>query len=454
MTNLPLESKTEMPLGSDTDIPLEPGSGFPLQTLNDLDAFTEIMDECNYKAYQEAKNYASYSTREMGGYSDEIMDRFKRFNFVDQSLPSQAFGVEGKCVDMLSELWNAPNPKDVLGLTTTGSSEACILAGLSLKQNWKNCKAGKGKPNLVISSEYHVTWEKFCRLFDVELRAVPITATNLNLDIDHAISLCDENTIGVVAILGSSGLGLLDDVETLNNKLEVFNASNDLNITIHVDAASGGFFTPFTDPNLVWDFRLKLVTSINASGHKYGLVYPSVGWILWKTKIIFPEEMSFSLNYIGGTIENVSLNFSKPMAQVLAQYYQFKRLGREGYAKIHNKSRRLALMLIEELKKFGCFEIINDGKGLPVVCWVLKTELHLDFTLFDLADRLKKAGLFIPAYTLPSNLTDLVVQRVVINSDIHIDEIRGIVRDIAKSLKVLAPALKTAASPAKILECV
>lgn len=427
-----------------TELPSERGINFPLSSTSDLDAFDQVMEECEYQKYQSAKNYASYSTREMGGYSDKLLDRFKNFNFVDQSLPPRAFGIETKCIDMLSELWNAPDPENVFGLTTTGSSEACILAGLSLKQVWQNKKKQTGKPNLVISSEYHVTWEKFCYFFDVEMRAVPITRKNLSLDVDHAISMCDENTIGVVAILGSSGIGLYDNVELLNSKIDTYNLKTGYDINIHVDAASGGFYAPFMQPDLVWDFQLEWVTSINASGHKFGLVYPSVGWALWKNKECFPSEMKFSINYIGGIVKNMSLNFSKPLAHIIAQYYQFKSLGKEGYTKSHTECSNVATFLNEELEKMGCFDIINNGEDLPVVCWGLKHEATAGFNLFELSDKLKEHGWYIPAYTLPSNLENNTVQRIVITSDIDIPEVKAILKDMAKSLKALSPAPKLA----------
>jgi glutamate decarboxylase len=281
-----------------------------------------------------------------------------------------------------------------------------------------------------------VCWEKFCRYWEVEPRFVPMEGNRFHLEATEAIKLIDENTIGVIAIMGSTFDGSYEPVQEINDVLEKLNRETGWQVPLHVDGASGGFIAPFLDPDLVWDFRLKWVKSINASGHKYGLVYPGVGWIIWRDRQELPEELIFHCNYLGGDLPNFALNFSRPGNQVVAQYYNFLLLGKEGYRQIHQACRDTALYLSGEIAKMGPFELITDGSTIPVFAWKLKETIsdQYNYILFDLADKLRERGWLVPAYTMPKNRQDLTVQRVVIKEGFSRDMAELLLRDIRSAI--------------------
>ncbi len=265
------------------------------------------------------------------------------------------------------------------------------------------------------------------------MRIIPMELGMYKLDVNKAIEMCDENTIGIVPIMGITYTGQYDDVKELNDKLDVFNIKTGYNIPIHVDAASGGFITPFIQPELKWDFRLKWVHSISASGHKYGLVYPGVGWVVWKKEEYLPKDLIFYVDYLGGEMPTMAINFSRPGNQVLAQYYQFLRLGFEGYTKIQKRSRDVALYLSSKISKVDEFELVTDGSDIPVFCWTMK-ETPDNWTLYDLADRLLMNGWQVPAYSMPENIEDMVVQRIVVKHEMSFDMADMLLNDINKQL--------------------
>jgi glutamate decarboxylase len=341
---------------------------------------------------------------------------------------------------MIARLWNAPKGAAATGCSTIGSSEAAMLGGMALKWQWRKRRQKEGKPtdkpNLVMGINVQVCWEKFCRYWEVEPRFVPMEGNRFHLDATEAIKLIDENTIGVIAIMGSTFDGSYEPVQEINDALEKLNRETGWQVPLHVDGASGGFIAPFLDPDLVWDFRLKWVKSINASGHKYGLVYPGVGWIIWRDRQELPEELIFHCNYLGGDLPNFALNFSRPGNQVVAQYYNFLRLGKEGYRQIHQACRDTALYLSGEIAKMGPFELITDGSTIPVFAWKLKETIsdQTNYSLFDLADKLRERGWLVPAYTMPKNRQDLTVQRVVIKEGFSRDMAALLLRDIHSAI--------------------
>jgi glutamate decarboxylase len=315
-----------------------------------------------------------------------------------------------------------------------------MLGGMALKWQWRKRRQKEGKPtdkpNLVMGINVQVCWEKFCRYWEVEPRFVPMEGNRFHLNATEAIKLIDENTIGVIAIMGSTFDGSYEPVQEINDALEKLNRETGWQVPLHVDGASGGFIAPFLDPDLVWDFRLKWVKSINASGHKYGLVYPGVGWIIWRDRQELPEELIFHCNYLGGDLPNFALNFSRPGNQVVAQYYNFLRLGKEGYRQIHQACRDTALYLSGEISKMGPFELITDGSTIPVFAWKLKETIsdQSNYSLFDLADKLRERGWLVPAYTMPKNRQDLTVQRVVIKEGFSRDMAALLLRDIYSAI--------------------
>lgn len=358
---------------------------------------------------------------------DECMDK----NMIDKDEYPQTAEIEGRCVRMLADLWNAPGP-GAPGCSTTGSSEAAMLGGLAMKWRWRAGRRAAGqpadKPNLVCGP-VQICWEKFARYWDVELRQIPMASDRLIMSPDEAVKRCDENTIGVVPTLGVTFTGDYEPVAAVSAALDGLQARTGLDIPMHVDAASGGFLAPFCAPDLVWDFRLPRVKSINASGHKFGLAPLGAGWVVWREKGDLPEDLVFNVNYLGGDMPTFALNFSRPGGQIIAQYYNFLRLGREGYAKIHGACYGTARWFAAELAGLGPFEIIYGGDpaaGIPCVSWKLRDGLKVPFGLYDLADRLRVRGWQVPAYSMPPDREDLVVQRILVRN--------GVTRDLASAL--------------------
>ena len=292
------------------------------------------------------------------------------------------------------------------------------------------------KPNMVMGINVQICWDKFCRYWEIEPRLVPMEGDRYMLNAEEAIKLCDENTIGVVGILGTTFTGQYEPIKEINDALDELNKKTGWDIPIHVDGASGGFIAPFIQPKLEWDFRLKWVKSINASGHKYGLVYPGVGWVVWRDKEELPKDLIFYVNYLGGEMPTFALNFSISGNQVVAQYYNLLRLGKEGYKRIQQSCQDVALYLSGEIAKMGPFELISDGSDIPVFAWKLKEETN--YSLFDMAERLRDRGWLVPAYTMPKNLEDLIVQRVVVKEGFSHDMANLLLDDMRRHLKALA----------------
>lgn len=385
-------------------------------------------------------NLATFVTTWMEPEAKQLMAETFDKNMIDKDEYPQTAEIELRCVNMIARLWNAPENEAATGCSTIGSSEAAMLGGMALKWQWRKRRQKEGKPtdkpNLVMGINVQVCWEKFCRYWEVEPRFVPMEGNRFHLDATEAIKLIDENTIGVIAIMGSTFDGSYEPVQEINDALEKLNRETGWQVPLHVDGASGGFIAPFLDPDLVWDFRLKWVKSINASGHKYGLVYPGVGWIIWRDRQELPEELIFHCNYLGGDLPNFALNFSRPGNQVVAQYYNFLLLGKEGYRQIHQACRDTALYLSGEIAKMGPFELITDGSTIPVFAWKLKETIsdQTNYSLFDLADKLRERGWLVPAYTMPKNRQDLTVQRVVIKEGFSRDMADLLLRDIHSAI--------------------
>lgn len=401
-------------------------------------AYQIVHDECMLDGNARL-NLATFVTTWMEPEAQQLMMETMDKNMIDKSEYPQTAEIEKRCVNIIARLWNSREHHNSTGCSTVGSSEACMLGGLALKWRWREKRKKNNqpcdKPNLVLSSGFQVVWEKFCRYWDIEMREVPMEPGMYRLDIDKALEMCDENTIGIVPIMGITYTGQYDDVKQLNDKLHKFNKEKGLEIPIHVDAASGGFITPFIQPELEWDFKLEWVHSISTSGHKYGLVYPGVGWVVWKDKKYLPDDLIFTVDYLGGEMPTMAINFSRPGNQVLAQYYQFLRLGREGYTRIQSTCRDIALHLSWNIAKMGPFELITDGSDIPVFCWKLKDDASKNWDLYDLADRLKMDGWLVPAYTMPVNVEDLVVQRIVVKQGMSYDMANLLLNNIRESLQ-------------------
>ena len=357
-------------------------------------------------------------------------------NMIDKDEYPQTAEIEMRCVHMLAELWHAPEAKQAPGTSTIGSSEACMLGGLALKWRWreKMRKAGKpaDRPNLVLGTNTQVCWHKFVRYWDIEERQVPLEGDEHVTDPERAAQACDENTIGVISVLGSTFTGDYENVEALSSALDALQERTGLDIPIHVDGASGAFVAPFLQPELRWDFQLPRVKSINTSGHKYGLVYPGVGWVIWREAADLHPDLIFNVDYLGGTMPTLAINFSRPASQVVAQYYNLIRLGKTGYRAIHQACQDVAVRLSRQIADLGPFRPVSGGTDLPVLSWTLKDAAH--WSLYDLADRLRDRGWQVPAYRMPANRQILVVQRVVVRNGLTCDLADMLVKDIRRHL--------------------
>ncbi len=385
-------------------------------------------------------NVATFVSTWMEPQAERLMAECLDKNMIDKDEYPQTAALETRCVNILADLWHAPEQDEATGCSTTGSSEAAMLAGMALKRRWRKRREADGmpadKPNIVMGSNVQVCWEKFANYWEVEMRLVPMEGDTYHLTPDRAVEYCDENTIAVVAVLGSTFDGSYEPVADICAALDAFENDKGIDVPVHVDGASGAMFAPFLDPDLVWDFRLPRVASINTSGHKYGLVYPGVGWIVWRDVDALPDELIFRVNYLGDTMPTFALNFSRPGAQVVAQYYNFLRLGFEGYRRVQQYGRDVATGLAASLEELGPFDLLTRGDELPVFAFALKPEVE-NFTVFDLSLALRERGWQVPAYTFPENRTDLAVLRVVVRRGFTHDMADLLLADVKRQLKRL-----------------
>ncbi|MCL2731280.1 MAG: glutamate decarboxylase [Actinomycetia bacterium] len=384
-------------------------------------------------------NLATFVTTWMEPQATLLMTECVDKNMIDKDEYPRTAELERRCVAILSDLWNAPDPAKTVGCSTTGSSEACMLAGMALKRRWSKRTPGypaTARPNLVMGANVQVCWEKFCTFWEVEARLAPMRGDRLHLDAESAMELVDENTIGVVAVLGSTFDGSYEPVAEICAALDDYEKRTGVHVPVHVDGASGAMIAPFLDQDLVWDFRLPRVASINTSGHKYGLVYPGVGWALWRDADELPEELVFRVNYLGGDMPTFALNFSRPGAQVVAQYYSFLRLGFDGYRAVQQASRDVARSVAGQFAAHEQFRLITHGDQLPVFA-VTTTPDVKNFDVFDVSRRLRERGWLVPAYTYPADREDLAVLRVVCRNGFSKDLASLLMADIERLLPEL-----------------
>ncbi|MEG0476569.1 MAG: glutamate decarboxylase [Raoultibacter sp.] len=422
---------------SDAAMPLDAMNTSPIDPRVTYEMITEYLSiEGNA-----TQNLTTFCQTYMDPTATKIMAENMDKNAIDKDEYPMTADLENRCVAMLGTLWHA-NPKNPpLGTSTVGSSEACMLGGLGMLFRWKaNAKARKldtcaKRPNLVISSGYQICWEKFCRYWDIEMRLVPLEEDKLSLNMDTVMSFVDSYTIGITAILGITYTGKYDDVETLDGLVEAYNKKHPkFPIKIHVDGASGAMVAPFINPELKWDFCLKNVCSINTSGHKYGLVYPGIGWVLWRDKESLPKDLIFWVSYLGGEEATMAINFSRSASQIVGQYYVFMRNGFEGFREIHQRTLDVARYLAAEIEGMGLFEMYEAATNIPIVCWGLKKNAKVPWSLYDLSDRLRMSGWLVPAYPLPSDLQDVIVQRVVGRQDLSLPLAIKLVEDMKKEI--------------------
>ncbi len=403
--------------------PLMPLRSLPDHGLGEQISYELISSELLLDG-QARLNLATFVTTWMPSLAGRLMDETADKNIIDKDEYPQTAAIEERCVNIIADLWHADPDEQATGCSTTGSSEAAMLCGLALKWRWRERMRAAGKPtdrpNLVTGANVQVCWEKFMRYWDVEPRLVPMEGERYHLSAAEAIARCDENTIGVVGVLGSTFDGSYEPIAEIAAALDDLKARTGLDVPLHVDAASGGFIAPFLQPELEWDFRIPRVQSINASGHKYGLVYPGVGWAIWRNPQALPKDLIFDVNYLGGHMPTFALNFSRPGSEVIAQYFMFTSLGRQGYTRVLQNAQDVALTLSDGIAQMGPYRLLSRGDELPVFAFTLKDEVK-NYTVFDVSDRLRQRGWLVPAYTFPENLEDLSVLRIVVRAGMTLD---------------------------------
>ncbi len=418
-----------------------PKSGFPDRERNPRFVYSAVSDELMLDG-NARQNLATFCQTWEEPEVHKLMDACIDKNMVDKDEYPQTAEIEARCVRMLADLWNACEGV-ATGTSTTGSSEAAMLGGLAMKRRWEARQKAAGKPTdkpNLITGPVQICWHKFTRYWDIEHREIPMEKGRLLMTPEEVLKLCDENTIGVVPTLGVTFTGEYEPVKAVSEALDQYQMDTGLDIPIHVDGASGGFLAPFCAPDLEWDFRLPRVKSINASGHKFGLAPLGVGWVMWREEADLPESMVFWVNYLGGNMRDIALNFSRPGGQIVCQYYNFLRLGREGYRKVHEACYRSAEYLADQIAQIGPFEIVYDGdmaRGIPAVSWKLKEGADPGFTLFDLADRLRARGWQVPAYTMPANCSDQAIQRILVRNGVSRDLSSLLMDDMKAALEHL-----------------
>lgn len=387
-----------------------------------------------------SQNLATFCTTWSDTETRKLMDDAMSKNLVDKDEYPQTAAIESRCVHILGDLWHAPADADAMGCSTTGSSEAAMLAGLAMKWRWREAREKTGKPtdrpNLVCGP-VQICWEKFARYFDVELRQVPLRADATGLEPDQLSDYVDENTIGVVAILGVTFTCAYEPVAQIAAALDAIEDKTGLDIPIHVDAASGGFVAPFLRPDLEWDFRVGRVASINSSGHKYGMAPLGVGWVVWRSQSLLPKGLVFDVDYLGGNVPTFALTFSRPGSQVIAQYFTLLRLGRRGYTEVQQVCADTAQWLGKHIAQAGPFDMLYDGHGgLPAVSYRLK-DGYDRFSLYDLTDQLRMRGWQVPTYELPPDRENTVIQRILIRHGTSRDTAALLMDDIHRSIEQL-----------------
>ncbi len=425
---------------------------FPEEGMDARAAYEMIHEELNLDGIPEL-NLATFVTTYMEPEAKTLFMENAHKNFIDSFEYPQIKKEEIRIVNILSRLYNAPENTEFTGASTIGSSESIMLALLAHKWNWKEKMKKQKKdishPNIVFGADTHVVWDKFAKYFDVEPRVVPLDSKTLVADPERLVSMVDENTIAVGAVMGTTFTGAFDNVKKINTLLEKLKADRGLDVPIHVDAASAGFITPFIEPDLEWDFRLSHVKSINVSGHKFGLVYPGIGWLLFKDKSDLPEDLVFYVNYLGNDMPTYTLNFSKSSSNIAPQYYNIIRLGKSGYRQIAENMMANARYLGEKLKTIRNLEIVSNAEHIPVVTFKQKNKDVYD--LFDLSSAIRSYGWIVPAYSLPADASDTVLMRVVVRESFSRDMAELFLDSLKRAMDTLSghSTRKSSVSPRK-----
>lgn len=403
------------------------------------------------------QNLCTFVQTYMEPEAAELMKETLEKNAIDKDEYPMTADLENRCVKIIQNLWHANPDEEPMGTSTVGSSEACMLGGLAALFRWKALAKAAGidiysshRPNLVITSGYQVCWEKFCRYWDIEMRLVPMEADHLYMTAEDAMKYVDDHTICVVCLLGITYTGRYDDVKGVDAALTEYNKTAKVPVRIHVDGASGAMVAPFIEPDLDWDFKLPNVWSISTSGHKYGLVYPGIGWVCWRSKEALPEDLIFWVSYLGGQEATMAINFSRSASQIIGQYYVFMRNGFEGYKEIQMRTMDVAHHLVQGIKELGIFIMYEEATEVPILCWSLDPKAGKKWTLYDLDDRLRMHGWQIPAYPLPANMEHVTCQRIVTRADLSMTMADKFLKDMKAEIANLDNATVIGAQDSNI----
>jgi glutamate decarboxylase len=422
----------------------------PKQGMSAEAAYQLVHDELNLDG-NPALNLASFVTSWMEPQADRLATETLNKNLIDQDEYPQTEVVHERVVSMIGRLFHAPAGERPTGTATIGSSEAIMLAMLAHKRSWQLRRRAAGKsverPNMVMGADVHTCWEKFARYFEVEARIAPMAEGRYTIGAEQVQPLIDENTIAVAGVLGTTFTGQADDFASIDALLGRLESERGLYVPLHIDAASGGFVAPFSQPELKWDFRLPRVRSINVSNHKFGLVYPGMGTVVFRDRSDLPEELVFHINYLGGDMPNYSLNFSRASNSVVLQYYNFLRLGQEGYAEIVANTLANAQALARRLSDIEGVELLGDGSTFPIVALRATDPKQIDLTL--LSHLLREHGWIVPAYTLPPNAEHITVLRMVIKENFSRDMVDMLAHDLRKAVHTLQAGLPPRAGRAR-----
>ncbi|TGJ87597.1 hypothetical protein E0Z10_g1164 [Xylaria hypoxylon] len=423
-------------------------------------------------------NLASFVSTYMEPNATQLMAENLSKNLADNDEYPAMMAIHERCISILGQLWGVNKGEKAVGTATTGSSEAIHLGGLAMKRRWQEHRRAKGldasRPNILMGANAQVALEKFARYFDVEARILPVSKeSNYRLDPKLVEKNIDENTIGVFVILGSTYTGHYEPVEEISKILDQYQERTGIDIPIHVDAASGGFVAPFTYAGAggpKWNFELPRVKSINTSGHKYGLVYAGVGWIIWRDESYLPEYLVFELHYLGGTERSFGLNFSRPGAHVIVQYYNLIHLGFKGYREIMENCLANARLLSNSLEATTWYECVSEihkpksgvsgviagakevlasseGEtsadyvaGLPVVSFRLSDEFQKEFPQIkqeSISLLMRARQWIIPNYALPPDENQTEILRVVVRESMSLDLLDRLISDLVSVTQTL-----------------
>lgn len=427
--------------GADALDDVAPELEFPAGEMQAEAAYQLVHDEL-FLDGNARQNLATFCQTWDDQYVHRLMDLSISKNWIDKEEYPQSAAIDLRCVNMMADLWNAPrSPEGATGTNTIGSSEACMLGGMAMKWRWRAKMRAMNKPadkpNFVCGP-VQVCWHKFARYWDVEIREIPMEHGRLFMDPERMLEAIDENTIGVVPTFGVTHTGNYEFPEPLHEALDKLHKTKGLDVDMHVDAASGGFLAPFCAPEIVWDFRLPRVKSISTSGHKFGLAPLGCGWIVWRDAAALPDDLVFHVDYLGGQVGTFAINFSRPAGQVISQYYQFLRLGREGYTKVQMASYRVARYLAQELAKAGPFDFYSTGdprEGIPAVSFRIRADEDPGYTLYDLSDRLRASGWQVPAFALSGGASDVSVMRIMCRRGFTMDMAALLMRDVKSAVR-------------------